>query len=558
MPKRVSTPVFLAFVAGALCLIAACVQTAPAIPEQILRPPVSPQASARINADVAFLADDARAGRKAGTAGYDDAAAYVAARLDEMGLVPFGDDGRWRQETSLRSWTEVLSSSSLSIVGPGGESRALTSYEDFRIYQSPERQSASITAPAVFVGYGVHAPELGHDDLAGRDLAGKVAVYFIGAPATLDDDAWRYYQSRSVKMAALAERGAIGVIEVQTFAGAELTPWARFQRNPKRAQMTWLRPDGRAENRASGIALRAVMHPESTPLLFEGAPRTFSELLEETDDPYAAPEGFDLAVEISMKGAARFEDVESANVVGLIDGADPQLRNEYVVLTAHLDHLGLDEDLEEAGEDGVYNGALDNAIGVAVMLEVAHNLMQASPKRSVIVLATTAEEKGLIGADYFVNNPPVPIDTIVANVNLDMPLMLYPFTDMVAFGAERSSLGSIAKMAVEAAGFVLAPDPLPEEGLFTRSDHYRFVEKGVPAIFLIPGFANGGEAVFRSFLAEHYHEPSDDAEQPILYDEAARFATINTMIARDIANAPSRPEWREGDFFGDMFSRVGR
>ena len=224
------------------------------------------------------------------------------------------------------------------------------------------------------------------------------------------------------------------------------------------------------------------------------------------------------------------------------------------LLTAHLDHTGVNENLVAEGKDGIHNGALDNAMGVAVMLEAARELAANPPARSVIVLAVTAEEKGLLGADYYAHFPTVPIESIVANVNLDMPLLLYPFTDVVAFGAERSSLGPIVEAATAAAGVTLSPDPVPEQGVFTRSDHYRLVEKGVPAVFMVTGFANGGQESFQEFITTHYHKPSDDVNLPILYDQAARFADVNTEIAQAVANAPARPEWNEGDFFGELFA----
>ena len=172
-----------------------------------------------------------------------------------------------------------------------------------------------------------------------------------------------------------------------------------------------------------------------------------------------------------------------------------------------------------------------------------------------IFLAVTAEEKGLLGADYFAHFPTAPAENIVANVNLDMPVMLHDFADVVAFGAERSTLGPMVREAVESAGLELSPDPFPELGIFTRSDHYRFVEKGIPSVYLFPGFANGGEEAFNGFMRDHYHKPSDEVTLPIRYDSAARFADVNYEISRAIADAPERPKWNKGDFFGDLFSR---
>jgi Zn-dependent M28 family amino/carboxypeptidase len=175
------------------------------------------------------------------------------------------------------------------------------------------------------------------------------------------------------------------------------------------------------------------------------------------------------------------------------------------------------------------------------------------PKRSVMLLAVTAEEKGLVGADYFARNPTVPKGSLVGNVNLDMPILSYDFTDVVAFGGERSTIGEAAARAAERVGVKLVPDHRPEMNLFTRSDHYRFVEQGVPSIFLMTGPGNGGNEAWDRFMAERYHKPSDDMGQPMNFTAAARFARVNYEIARELADAPDRPRWKAGDFFGGVF-----
>jgi Zn-dependent M28 family amino/carboxypeptidase len=246
--------------------------------------------------------------------------------------------------------------------------------------------------------------------------------------------------------------------------------------------------------------------------------------------------------------------VESENVVGVLPGSDPKLKDEFVVLSAHLDHLGI---TPPVNGDQINNGALDNASGVATTLEVAR-LFRASgkaPKRSLLFLIDTAEEKGLIGAGYFAANPTVPKSAIAADVDLDMPILTYDFTDVVAFGADRSSIGPVVKKAAAGMKIGLSPDPMPDQGIFTRSDHFRFVEQGVPAVFLITGFANGGKEAFEGFMADHYHKPSDDLSLPIRYDAGAKFARLNYEIAKGLADSAIRPAWNKGDFFGEKFSR---
>jgi Zn-dependent M28 family amino/carboxypeptidase len=234
------------------------------------------------------------------------------------------------------------------------------------------------------------------------------------------------------------------------------------------------------------------------------------------------------------------------------------LRDEYVVLVAHLDHDGIGAEVDG---DRIYNGALDNAGGIATMLEAARALTSDPPRRSVLFLAVSAEEKGLLGSEYFAHYPTVPMQNIVAAVNLDMPVLLYDFTDVIAFGAQHSSLQQVLEAALARVGLTLTPDPIPDQALFTRSDHYNFVQQGVPSIFLMTGWntaAGPGEGgkVFLEFLTTHYHRPSDDVERPIDYAAGAKFAHVNYLIAREIANADARPRWNDGDFFGGLFGEV--
>jgi Zn-dependent M28 family amino/carboxypeptidase len=219
----------------------------------------------------------------------------------------------------------------------------------------------------------------------------------------------------------------------------------------------------------------------------------------------------------------------------------------------HADHIGVKKD---GSGDRINNGALDNAAGVATTLEVARAFTEAKkrPRRSIMFLTVTGEEKGLLGAEYFARNPTVPLKNIAGDVDIDMPVLTYDFTDVVAFGADRSGMGPAVRRAAERVGLKLSADPMPEEGLFTRSDHYRFVEVGVPAVFLMTGFENGGEKAFRSFLANCYHKPCDDLSQPIDYVAGAKFARINYEITRELTDMPKRPTWNAGDFFGEKYA----
>nr|WP_279614783.1 M28 family peptidase [Sphingomicrobium astaxanthinifaciens] len=251
------------------------------------------------------------------------------------------------------------------------------------------------------------------------------------------------------------------------------------------------------------------------------------------------------------------EHFTSPNVIARLPGSDPQLAGETVMMTAHLDHVGINP--EARGEDKIFNGALDNAAGIATMLEAARlfTLGEAAPRRSVTFIALAAEEMGLLGAGYYAAQPTVPLDDIAAVVNLDMPVPLYDFTDVVAFGAAYNSVAEKVADAGASLGISVSPDPMPEQNIFVRSDHYEFAKKGVPAILLFTGYANGGEDEWNAFFAERYHKPGDDLSQPLDWRALARYADLNYRIARTIADEPDAPRWYEGTYFGDRFDPGG-
>ena len=261
---------------------------------------------------------------------------------------------------------------------------------------------------------------------------------------------------------------------------------------------------------------------------------------------------FPLNSTVAMRTASVFEDVKSENVVGVLRGSDAKLRNETVVVSAHLDHLGNHSPAK--GGDSIYNGAYDNASGIACLIEIARGLVAAPPRRSVIFVALTGEEKGLQGSKFFVRHPPVPRSSIVADVNMDMFLMLYPVADLIALGGEHTSIGPLAARAANAAGMQMSPDPYPEEVRFIRSDQFSFVEGGIPAIHLKPGIksldpALDGAAITRNWLRRVYHSPADDMSQHFDFASGARYVEANLRLVKAIADAPERPTWNRGDFF---------
>jgi Zn-dependent M28 family amino/carboxypeptidase len=271
------------------------------------------------------------------------------------------------------------------------------------------------------------------------------------------------------------------------------------------------------------------------------------------------PVGFDLGISAHLKSESTHTELSSPNVAGILPGSDPLLKDEYVVFTAHSDHLGISKSVEK---DRINNGALDNASGTSVLIETARMFasLPKAPARSIIFLAVTGEEKGLLGADYFVKNPTVALESLVANVNLDMPLLTYESADVIAFGASHSTMGGYVERAAANAGIKLTNDPWPELNLFTRSDHYAFVRQGIPAVFLVTGIESkdpeiDGSQVLNTFLATHYHRPSDDMSQDFNWNAARTFTQVNFEIGKTLADAPQRPTWYEDSFFGKTFGR---
>ncbi|SMF67485.1 M28 family metallopeptidase [Allosphingosinicella indica] len=531
----------LAFAAVAAALLAS------AAPAQA---PAQPEFSAdRVKADIEFLADDLLEGRDTGTRGYDIAAHFVATRFESMGLKPASKDG-WYQEVRFR---ETKLADPAPVLTIGGKS-----YENGpQVLMGPSAFETSQTIaglPVVFAGYGLHAPDRGIDDYAGLDVKGKVVAVLSGFPKGMASDIGAHLATD--KGSAAERQGAVGMVSILTPEALKVAPWALRQRYAGEPGFTWLKPDGQPFDDAPGLRFGAQFNEEAAANLFAGAPRSLKTVLGEAAKAGGKPKGFALKQTVGITRASAHSETKSPNVIAMLPGSDPALANEYVLLMAHLDHEGIDA--KKADGDRIYNGAMDNASGVATMLEAARAFVASgvAPKRPILFAAVTAEEKGLLGAQYLAKYPAVPAPgKVVAVVNLDMPVLLYDFTDVVAFGAEHSTLGPIVDRATASAGVKLSPDPMPEQNLFTRSDHYRFVQEGVPSVFLMTGFANGGEKIFKDFLATHYHKVSDQTDLPFDWNAAAKFARINYAIAREIADAPEAPRWYQDSFFGDTFAK---
>jgi hypothetical protein len=505
---------------------------------------------ARLEAHVRVLADDKMEGRGTGTRGYDRAAQYVAEQMQAIGLRPGGVGGYLQPVPFIRGELRA-SACSFALVKPN-ETLVLDVGKDVLLSPDFLRTKWTTEAPLVFAGYGVAAPELGYDDFAGLDVRGKVLVTFRGAPPRFPNNERAYYSNGVVKDQIAAARGAIGVLTVTKPDDEARAPWERNMRQSKLPGFRWADAGGAPSNTQAAIELSGSFSPSAEKRVFDGSPKTYAQTVADAES--SRVQSFPLAWSVKAVRVTDQARTSSPNVVGLLAGSDPKLRRECIVISAHLDHLGISEPVNG---DSVNNGAYDNASGTAMMLEVARAFasLKTPPRRSMVFLSVTGEEKGLQGSDYFARNDPPDSLDVVGDVNLDMVLLLRPLTKVVAIGGEHTTLGPILDRAAKLAGLELIPDPIPAEVVFVRSDQFSFVKQGVPAVFPVSG--NDGSADGTSevghWRVEHYHSPNDDMSQPFDWPSGARFTSMAFWAAWMAADAKDAPRWNPGDFFGGRF-----
>lgn len=546
-----------------LLLLSACKRESPA-PAADAAKPSSPWASnpaaLRIETDVRALADDAMQGRETGTPGYDKAADYVAKRFADIGLQPAGDANTFFQRVPLLKATRLAEGARFE-VHRNGRTIALRFRDQYLPRPDFDAPQTQVEAPAIFIGQGVHAPGLGHDDFAGVDLHGKIAVLFNGAPTRFGNDQRAFHSALSEKLRVIAERGAVGAVVINTPENEAHSPWSHDADS-------WDRPSMRLRDesgKAIGVfpQLRAVVNVSAAAadFVFADQPRMAAELFDDARKDVL--KGFALPGTLALAQRTRVEPLDSRNVLARLPGSDVSRSAESMVYSAHLDHLGVGAPVEN---DRIYNGAIDNALGVAIMLESARQLVAAkpAPKRSMLFAAVVGEEKGLLGAEWLATHPPAGT-SFVANLNLDMPVLMAPSTDVSGIGAEHSSLRDDLAAAAKDIGVVVSPDPFPEETAFIRSDQYAFVRAGIPALYLVGGVtpadadkARNPKIALRYYLRNCYHRPCDDAVQPIQYGDAERLARISARLGRLVGDAAQPPRWNDGDFFGGKFANSNR
>ena len=492
-------------------------------------------------AHIQFLADDKLEGRLTGSEGHRKAAGYVAGKFATTGLKPAGTDGYF-QPVQFNVLQIDEPNCSVELLR-GGAADAVKLGEDADISMRSD-PAENIDAQVVFAGYGFAVTEKNYDDLAGLDVRGKIVMYLAGGPASLPGPLKSHYQSAAERWKTLRNAGAIGVAVIENPRSMDI-PWSRQALSRFQPSMSLTEP---ALQSNAGLRFALAINPDHADKFLAGSGHTFAEILSADAAQKPLPH-FPLAASIRAKISVKRSQVESPNVVGVLPGSDPKLKDEYVVLSAHLDHLGVGEPIDG---DNIYNGAMDDASGVASLLEIARAVHESGVtlKRSLLFVAVTAEEKGLLGSWDFANHPTVPAGSIVADINMDMFLPLHPLHYLEVQGLAESTLGDDIRAVAKTAGVEIQADKEPNRNLFIRSDQFSFIRRGVPALAFKFGYLPGSreEQLHKEWLKNRYHAPSDDVNQPVDMAAAARFNDILRQLAERVANSADRPQWNKDSF----------
>ena len=500
----------------------------------------------RIRADVKYLASEQLQGRGVGARGEDLATDHIAAEFKKAGLKPVGDKGTYFQGVPL---VLVKTGPELSLAMVKGDGSTPLKAEEEFVGVSNTQQSEDFEADAVFVGHGITAPEFGWDDYKDVDVKGKVVVLFTNEPPS-DDAAYfmgknlTYYGRWTYKYEEATRRGAKAVFIIHTAESAGY-PYT-VVKTVKGVQL-------RREAGAPALAFAGWLSSKGGDKVLASIGLTVDEALKKADTKGFKP----IPLGIKLKGhvPTTTQNVVSKNVIGMVEGRDPALKNEYVLFTAHWDHLGVKK--TSTGGEEVYYGALDNASGTAILLELARLWAgtEAKPKRSALFLATTAEESGLLGAQYYAAHPIVPLGKTAINFNFDCVYPVGEPESIVLNGAERTTAWDALQAAAKRHGLEVEPDLNGHQGYYYRSDHFALARGGVPAFSVGRGEKAKGKPadymkrVAADFIANTYHTPNDKYHEEwdfAAYPPLMRFALD---AAREAANAPSLPTWKPGDEF---------
>lgn len=491
---------------------------------------------------VTALANDDMRGRETGSPEHRKAAQWVAAQFERSGLKAAGTQG-FIQPVKFEARKIDESASSLDLVR-GGKTERLTLGEDATIgMRVPAAET--LEAPLVFAGYGLVVPEKNYDDLAGLDLRGKIIVTVAGGPADIPGPLKAHYGSADERGVFLEKAGVVGTVTIANPHSADI-PWSRSSLARLQESMSL---DDPALTDPHGLKLVVTVNAAHADKWLAGTGHTIDELLALADAGKPLPR---FAMEASLRASVKLvrRAVESQNVAGVMTGSDPVLRREYVVISAHLDHVGVGQPING---DSIYNGAMDNASGIASLIDMAQTLREtkAKPRRSILFVAVTGEEKGLLGSHYFATHPTVDRKSIVADINMDMFLPLFPLRRVTVYGLNESDLGDVIRQVAAKQGVEVQDDPEPQRNVFVRSDQYSFIRGGVPSLSMKVGFVLGSKEhqIQKDWLTNRYHAPSDDLSQPVDLKSAADYNRLLLALAEAVADNATRPQWKPDSFF---------
>jgi len=507
----------------------------------------------QIKADITYLADDRLKGRLPGTEGYQMAVDYVTGRLKSSGVIPAGENGTWLQKVNLRRAfvkDAVISLTGAALSGPGASGASgAPGASNYIVYPNPARPAVQQSSSLVFVGYGISEPGLGYDDYKNIDVKGKTVVVTKGAPAQFSSSVAAHVMNNRKLLNVAAAHGATGVIigiadsSANHLADLSNGVYSVIDNKGKVVFSQIYYSDQ--------IGFLASIKFELLNSLFESSGRNLKQVSAQLKAGQPQPFAMKQVINVSLNST--FKDIVSYNVVGKIPGSDSVLKNEYVVHSAHLDHLGIAKPVEG---DSLYNGAHDNASGIASLLGIAkiYQQIKVKPKRSILIVMVTGEEMGMLGSQYFASHPTVPVKNMVADVNTDMPTIIAPLLSVTALGAEHSSLVKQVGQAARFLGLSVEPDPEPAQARFTRSDQYSFVVAGIPALHIKYGSKtedgkNNLNETVAKWRAKYYHKPQDDINGIFNFNAGKKYAQLNFLIGYLVAEEQNRPKWNSGDIF---------
>jgi Zn-dependent M28 family amino/carboxypeptidase len=503
----------------------------------------------RIRAHTKFLASDLLEGRGVGARGGDLATEYIATQFAVAGLKPAGGNGSYFQRVPLVG-VAPLAETKVSAV-KNGRSVPFTWLDDFVGVTQTQKQIVDFDAEAIFVGHGIVAPEFKWDDFKGVDVRGKLLVLFTNEPASQDPKffggrALTYYGRWSYKYEQAARLGALGVIIIHT------APTAGYGWDVVRNSWGKENPQVKLEPGAHALSVAGWITADAGAKLAALAGRSVDELLNLAERRDFRP----IALGVRIRGHLpnKIRNIESRNVAGIVPGSDPALASEAVIFSAHWDHLGIGTPVNG---DAIYNGAVDNATGCGMLLEMARAwaALEKKPRRSALFLALTAEESGLIGSEYYARHPLVPPGKTALGLNFDGFHPLGRTTDVKTPGAERTTLWPIVKDLAGRFRLEITPDARPEQGSYYRSDHFSLAKAGIPAFSIGMGGKFAGKpddfavGIFNEFNAKHYHQPSDEFHEEWDFSGLEQVARFGFTIGLDTANIDRLPSWNKGDEF---------